>query len=99
MKNKDYIDSKEENFVERNTTPVASPPEELPFEVELPENSPRRKNIPEETPVKGTSGQKVPLDRNSHKKEKSIRNHTSLVMPHPINTFYLPLTVLRNSTP
>ena len=52
MKNKEYIDSKEGNFVEQNTTRVASPPEELPFEVELPENSPRRNNIPEETPGK-----------------------------------------------
>jgi len=52
MKNKDYIDSKEESFVEKHTTPVASPPEELPFEVELPENSPRRNNIPQEAPVK-----------------------------------------------
>ena len=52
MKNKDYIDSKEDNFVERSTTPLVSSPEELPFEVELPENSPRRNNIPEEAPVK-----------------------------------------------
>lgn len=52
MKNKDYIDSKEDNFVERNTTHLASSPEELPFEVELPENSPHRNNIPEEAPVK-----------------------------------------------
>lgn len=51
MKNKINIDSKEGNFVEQNTTPVASPPEELSFEVELPENSPRRNNISEETPV------------------------------------------------
>lgn len=52
MKNKYNINSKEENFVEKHTTPVASPPEELPFEVELPENSPRRNNMPQETPGK-----------------------------------------------
>ncbi len=57
MKNKDYIDSKEENFVERNTTPVASPPEELPFEVELPENSPPRKNIPQKAPFEESSSE------------------------------------------
>ncbi len=52
LKNNNFVDLNVENFVEKNTTSVASPPEELPFEVELPENSPRRKNIPEETPFK-----------------------------------------------
>jgi|GEM_PF-5222408 len=49
MTNKDYNDLKEENFVDKHTTHVATPPEELPFEVELPEDSPRRKNNPQET--------------------------------------------------
>ena len=52
MTNKDYHDLKEENFVDKHTTHVATPPEELPFEVELPEDSPRRKNTPQETPSK-----------------------------------------------
>lgn len=52
MKNKEHIDSKEDNFVESNTTPIASTPEELSFEVELPKNSPGSKKSPEEIPVK-----------------------------------------------
>jgi len=52
MKNKEYLDSKENNFVESNTTPVVSPTEELTVEVELPENSPHRNKIPEEILVK-----------------------------------------------
>lgn len=52
MKYKEYTDSKAANFIESNTTLVASPPEELPFEGDLPEDSPRRDNIPEEVPKK-----------------------------------------------
>ncbi|MDQ2994657.1 MAG: hypothetical protein M3R00_06895 [Pseudomonadota bacterium] len=52
MTNKDNHDLKEENFVDKHTTHVATPPEELPFEVELPEDSPRRKNTPQGTPSK-----------------------------------------------
>lgn len=49
MKNKEYLDSKEQNFVDKNTTHISAPPEELPFEVELPEDSPRLKNTSQET--------------------------------------------------
>ncbi len=50
MKDKYFIDSKEENFVDRHTTPVNPPPGHLPFESALSERSSIRNNIPEETP-------------------------------------------------
>ncbi|MBA3756079.1 MAG: hypothetical protein H0X02_07605 [Nitrosomonas sp.] len=52
MTNKENSDSKEQNFVDKHTTHISSPPEELPFEVELPEDSPGRKNTTQETPSK-----------------------------------------------
>ncbi|PSJ15902.1 hypothetical protein [Nitrosomonas supralitoralis] len=52
MKNKEHIDSKEDNFVKSNTTPIVPTPEELSFEVELLKNSPGSNKNPEEIPMK-----------------------------------------------
>ena len=60
---------------------TAKPPEELPFEVELPENSPRRQNIPEETPFKKNPGEKVPLEKDSPEEEKNSHDHSPPVLP------------------
>lgn len=62
MKSKEHIDSKEGNFVESNTTPIASTLEELRFEVERPKNSPRSNKTTEEIPVKYTTDEEPAKD-------------------------------------